>query len=361
MSDVFGNGTAANALPKIPLLGLTAEEVRDLLPEGVPSYTAKQIVSFCYDGKSVDEMTSLPKTLRASLSEKFVSVPLVVEKVYESRDGSKKFLFRFGDGSLAESVFMPHGYGNTVCLSTQIGCKMGCVFCASGMDGFKRNLLASEILGQAVAINRMEGGTAKERAVTNVVLMGSGEPLDNYDNVLRFLSDATRKDGINFSERNISLSTSGLCDRIRDLADSGFKITLSISLHGADDSIRSSIMPVNRRYGVKEVIGAARYYFERTGRRVIFEYILIDGVNDSRSDAVKLAALVKGFPAHINVIRYNEVDGKSMKSPSVRSTEDFVAGLNALGASATLRHSFGGDIEGACGQLKRRYTTEAGK
>ena len=251
--------------------------------------------------------------------------------------------------------------GNTVCLSTQIGCKMGCVFCASGMDGFKRNLLASEILGQAVAINRMEGGTAKERAVTNIVLMGSGEPLDNYDNVLRFLSDATRKDGINFSERNISLSTSGLCDRIRDLADSGFKITLSISLHGADDSIRSSIMPVNRRYGVKEVIGAARYYFERTGRRVIFEYILIDGVNDSRADAVKLAALVKGFPAHINVIRYNEVDGKSMKSPSVRSTEDFVAGLNALGASATLRHSFGGDIEGACGQLKRRYTTEAGK
>ena len=230
----------------------------------------------------------------------------------------------------------------------------------SAWGGFKRNLLASEILGQAVAINRMEGGTAKERAVTNIVLMGSGEPLDNYDNVLRFLSDATRKDGINFSERNISLSTSGLCDRIRDLADSGFKITLSISLHGADDSIRSSIMPVNRRYGVKEVIGAARYYFERTGRRVIFEYILIDGVNDSRADAVKLAALVKGFPAHINVIRYNEVDGKSMKSPSVRSTEDFVAGLNALGASATLRHSFGGNIEGACGQVKRRYTTEAG-
>ena len=335
MSDACGTINEGSARPAIPLLGLTADEVRDLLPAGVPAYTAKQIVAFCYDGKSIGEMTSLPKTLRAVLEETFVSVPLAVEKVYASRDGSKKFLFRFSDGELAEAVFMPHDYGNTVCVSTQIGCKMACAFCASGMDGFRRNLLPSEILGQVVA-----------------------EPLDNFDNVLRFLSDVTRKEGINFSERNISLSTSGLCERMRALADSGFKITLSVSLHGADDATRSAIMPVNRRYGVAEVMSAARYYFERTGRRVIFEYILIDSVNDSRDDAAALAALVKGFPAHINVIRYNEVAGKPMKSPSVRATEEFLARLSALGASATLRRSFGGDIEGACGQLKRRYTTE---
>lgn len=358
MSDACGTINEGSARPAIPLLGLTADEVRDLLPAGAPAYTAKQIVAFCYDGKSIGEMTSLPKTLRAVLEETFVSVPLAVEKVYASRDGSKKFLFRFSDGELAEAVFMPHDYGNTVCVSTQIGCKMACAFCASGMDGFRRNLLPSEILGQVVAINRLEGGTAKERAVTNIVLMGSGEPLDNFDNVLRFLSDVTRKEGINFSERNISLSTSGLCERMRALADSGFKITLSVSLHGADDATRSAIMPVNRRYGVAEVMSAARYYFERTGRRVIFEYILIDSVNDSRDDAAALAALVKGFPAHINVIRYNEVAGKPMKSPSVRATEEFLARLSALGASATLRRSFGGDIEGACGQLKRRYKAE---
>lgn len=361
MSDVCATHGKEGAPVPVPLLGLTADEVRGLLPAGALSYTAKQIAAFCYDGKDIDEMTSLSKSLRATLSESFVSVPLAVEKVYSSRDGSKKFLFRFTDGELAEAVFMPHDYGNTVCVSTQIGCKMACAFCASGMDGFRRNLLPSEILGQVVAINRLEGGTAKERAVTNIVLMGSGEPLDNFDNVMRFLDDVTRKEGINFSERNVSLSTSGLCDRIRDLADSGFKITLSISLHGADDETRSSIMPVNRRYGISEVMSAARYYFDRTGRRVIFEYILIDGVNNSREDAAKLAALVKGFPAHVNVIRYNEVAGKPMKSPSIRATEEFVARLNALGASATLRRSFGGDIEGACGQLKRRYTTGDGK
>lgn len=358
MNDISATENGGSLLPKTPLLGLTAEEIAALLPAGAPSYAAKQIVSFCYDGKSIEEMTSLSKNLRAALAAEFVSVPLFVEKVYVSKDGSKKYLFRFTDGELAESVFMPHSYGNTVCVSTQIGCKMACAFCASGMDGFRRNLLPSEILGQVVAINRAEGGTAKERAVTNIVLMGSGEPLDNYDNVIRFLDDATRQGGINFSERNISLSTSGLVEKMRALADSGRKITLSVSLHGADDVTRSSIMPINRRYGVEQVVAAARHYFEKTGRRVIFEYILISGVNDSRDDAVKLAAVVKGFPSHINVIRYNEVKDKPMKSPTVRAAEEFTASLNALGASATLRHSFGGDVAGACGQLKRRYTAE---
>lgn len=349
------------SLPAIPLLGLTVGEIRALLPEGTPTYVATQIAAFGYDGKSIEEMTSLSKNLRAFLAEKFVAVPAVAEKIYLSRDGSKKYLFRFTDGELAEAVFMPHSYGNTVCASTQIGCKMGCAFCASGMDGFRRNLLPSEILAQIVAINRQEGGTAKDRAVTNIVLMGSGEPLDNFDNVMRFLDDATRKEGINFSERNISLSTSGLAEKIIALADSGRKITLSVSLHGADDATRSSIMPINRRYGVSEVVAAAKYYFEKTGRRVIFEYILIDGFNDSREDAAKLAAVTKGFPAHVNVIRYNEVEGKPMKSPTVRAAEEFVARLNRLGASATLRHSFGGDVAGACGQLKRRYNAEDDK
>lgn len=345
------------SMQKLPtaLLGLSVAEIAGLLPDGTPQYAARQIRAFCFDGKSIDEMTSLSKALRAELASRCVANPVSTERVFTSADGSKKYLFRLTDGNLIEGVFMPHGYGNTVCVSTQIGCRMGCAFCASGLDGLVRNLTAAEILGQVVEVNRAEGGTAKKRAVTNVVLMGSGEPFDNYENVCAFLDEANAEDGINISERNISLSTSGLADKIRLFADSGRKITLSVSLHAPFDEERSKLMPVNRKYRIADVMSAARYYFERTGRRVIFEYTLIRGENDTEECAAELARLVRGFPSHVNLIRLNEVKENALKTPDAAHADKFLARLTALGVSATIRRSFGADIEGACGQLRRRY------
>ena len=342
---------------KLRLLGLDAEEIAAILPEGAPRYTAKQVRAFCFDGKSIDEMTSLPVSLREKLKETAVSVPVGIMRVYASRDGSKKYLFMLDDGNLIESVFMPHDYGNTVCVSTQVGCRMHCAFCASGADGLIRDLDFSEILGQVVAVNRAEGGSARKRAVTNIVLMGSGEPLDNYDNVMRFLEEVTAPDGLGVSERNISLSTSGLADKMKKFADSGRKVTLSVSLHSPFDEERSKLMPVNKKYNIASVIDAARYYFKRTGRRVIFEYTLIRGVNDTDACAERLKELTKGFPSHINLIRLNET-GSALKRPTADAAKQFMLKLNALGVSATVRRSFGEDIEGACGQLRRRVAAE---
>lgn len=347
---------AKNELPQA-LLGLSVAEIASLIPDA-PSYTAKQIRSFCFDGKDIDQMTSLSKQLRAELAAKFVANPVKIDKVFCSKDGSRKFLFALTDGNLIEGVYMPHNYGDTVCVSTQVGCRMGCAFCASGIDGLVRNLTAQEILGEVIAMNAYAGGTAKKRAVTNIVLMGSGEPFDNYDNVMRFLDEVSAPDGINISERNISLSTSGLADKIRRFADSGHKVTLSISLHSPFDEKRSKLMPVNRKFGIPELISAAKYYFEKTGRRVIFEYTLIAGENDSEECARELVRLTKGFPAHINLIRLNEVKEKGLKQPAQTAAEKFLARLQIMGASATLRRSFGEDIEGACGQLRRRVIAE---
>ena len=352
--DVTASGVREKA--KSPLLGLGEREIASLIPSA-PSYTARQIRAFCFAGKDIDGMTSLSKALRASLKEDYVANPVSVMRVYASRDGSKKYLFSLLDGNLIEGVFMPHDYGNTLCVSTQIGCRMHCAFCASGADGLVRDLHFSEILGQVVAVNAAEGGSVKERAVTNIVLMGSGEPLDNYDNVMRFLDEVTAADGLNVSERNISLSTSGLTDKMKRFADSGRKVTLSVSLHSPFDEERSKLMPVNRRYNIAAVTDAARYYFKRTGRRVIFEYTLIAGVNDSDACAEKLKELTKGFPAHINLIRLNPA-GTSLKRPTADAAKEFMLKLNAMGVSATVRHSFGEDIEGACGQLRRRVSAE---
>ncbi len=250
---------------------------------------------------------------------------------------------------------MPHDYGDTLCLSTQIGCRMGCTFCASTLDGLVRNLTPAEMLGQVICVNRDNGGSTKNRAITNLVLMGSGEPFDNYDNVLEFLDKVSEEGGINISERNISLSTSGLCDKIRKFATSGHKVTLSISLHAPFDELRSALMPVNKAYCVKELVDSAKFYFENTGRRVIFEYTLIKGENDSDACAKELARLLKGFPAHVNLIRLNEVKERNHVAPSVDATEEFLHKLEKLGVSATIRRSLGNDIEGACGQLRRRY------
>jgi len=343
---------------KPSLLSLNRDEIAALLP-AAPAYTAGQIFKFLHDGKDFEQMTSVSKGIRASLSDEFCTMPLCVEKVLIGRDGTKKYLFKLSDDELIEGVFMTNDYGSTLCASTQVGCRMGCAFCASGQQGLARNLSAGEILGQVVKVNAIEkeasGGKSK---VTNVVLMGSGEPLDNYDNTLKFLELVNDPAGINLSIRNISVSTSGLCDKIRRLADCGKTPTLSISLHAANDALRNELMPVNRKFSVAEVVCAAKYYFAKTGRRVIFEYALIAGKNDKAEDADALSMLVAGFPAHVNLIRLNAITKGKYAGSDLKTAQEFLARLRKNGTSATLRRSLGGDIEGACGQLKRKYLSD---
>lgn len=339
---------------KTALLGMSAKDIAALLPD-YPKFCGTQIFGFLADGKNFDEMTSLKKELRAYLAETYLANPVEIIRTYEGKGGTKKYLFKLIDGNLIEGVYMPHDYGNTLCLSTQVGCRMGCTFCASGLDGLVRNLTAGEMLGQVIAVNRDNGGTVKERKVDKLVLMGSGEPFDNYDNMLAFLDAVGDEKGINIGERNISLSTSGLCDKIDKFADSGHKVTLSISLHAPFDELRSALMPVNKAYGIDCLVKSAKNYFKKTGRRVIFEYTLIAGQNDSEACARKLADITSGFPSHVNLIRLNEVKENDYRAPSVDSASEFLDKLQKLGVSATIRKSLGNDIEGACGQLRRRY------
>ncbi len=341
-------------IQKLQLLGLNAEEISALLPSA-PRYSAGQIFRFLQSGYDFDAMTSLSKAMRAYLKDNFIANPVSIIETFKGKSGTEKYLFKLPDNEVIEGVYMPHDYGDTLCVSTQIGCRTNCSFCASGMDGLKRNLSAGEILGQVIAVNALKGGNIEKRAVTNIVLMGSGEPFDNYDNVLKFLDLVSKPQGINVSERNISLSTSGLCDKIRQFADSGHKVTLSISLHAPFDELRSTLMPVNKRYNVAEVVSAAKYYFEKTGRRVIFEYTLIKGENDTDECIAELARLTRGFPTHVNVIKLNAVKERNHKSPTDAAAAEFVKKLEAAGVSATVRRSLGGDIDGACGQLRRRY------
>ena len=343
----------------IDLLSLNLNELKELFPE--PKYLGGQLFTFLHNGCSFDEMTSLKKDLREQLKAEYITNPVTILKKFVGKSGTIKYLFALTDGNLIEGVYMPHDYGNTLCLSTQIGCRMGCSFCASGLDGLLRNLTPGEMLGQVVAVNRDNGGTTKDRAVTNLVLMGSGEPFDNYQNVLKFLDLVSHEKGIGISERNISLSTSGLADKVREFADSGHKVTLSISLHAPFDELRSSIMPVNKKYNIQNIVSASKYYFEKTGRRVIFEYTLIKGTNDSPECAKELASLTRGFPTHVNLIRLNEVKERNHKAPTEDATKEFLKRLEVLGVSATIRRSLGNDIEGACGQLRRRYLEEQSK
>lgn len=342
---------------KTVLLGMRPEEIAQFIPD-YPKYTAVQICSFLADGKDFSEMTSVKKELRNRLECEFVANPVRIRETFCGSSGTKKYLFELVDGNLIEGVYMPHNYGDTLCLSTQIGCRMGCAFCASTLEGLVRNLTAEEMLGQVIAANRDNGGSSKKRKVTNIVLMGSGEPFDNYSEVCRFLDLVSAPDGINISERNISLSTSGLCDKIKLFAKSGHKVTLSISLHAPFDDMRTKLMPVNKAYGVAEVVSAAKYYYQQTGRRVIFEYTLIKGINDSRECASELARLVKGFPSHVNLIRLNEVKERNLNAPTADSAKRFCQMLEDMGVSVTIRKSLGNDIEGACGQLRRRYITD---
>lgn len=346
---------------KICLLDFNVSEIAAVLNAfGEPAFRARQIFAGLHSGKDFGEMTDIPKSLAAKLGSEYLAVPVKTVKTLEGADGTKKFLFELNDGNIIEGVLMSYKYGNTLCVSTQVGCRMGCAFCASGLDGLIRNLSAGEILGQVVAVNRSEGGNLVDRKVTNVVLMGSGEPLDNFDNTVKFLSLVTADGGIRISPRNISLSTSGIPQKIKELADGGGGVTLTISLHAPTDEARTKLMPITRAHPIAELLEAARYYFEKTGRRVIFEYTLISGVNDRLADARTLAAILRGFPAHVNIIRLNYVKEKGLKPSSAADTKAFLAELEKLKVSATLRRTMGADIEGACGQLRRKFVGAKG-
>lgn len=325
---------------------------------GVKPFVAKQLFGWLQRGADFDQMTNLSKDFRQKLNESCIAVSArIVKTLTSQRDGTQKFLFELYDGNVVEGVLMKYKYGNTLCVSSQVGCRMGCKFCASTLGGLIRNLSAGEILGEVLSVNALGGG--KDRYVTNVVMMGSGEPLDNFQNVVGFLRLVTDSEGINISERNISLSTCGIAPKMRELADLGFSVNLTLSLHNPYEQQRKDIMPITNAYGVEEAVAACRYYFEKTGRRIIVEYTLIDGQNDSYAHALRLASLLRGMAVHINVISLNPVKEIGLKGTSEANLKKFLQYLGKLGISATRRRTMGQDIEGACGQLRRRYLSES--
>ncbi len=334
----------------------TLSELTSLLAEwGEPAYRAKQVFSWLARGVRPSEMTNLPKTLR----EKLAALPYGGARIaltrVSAKDDTAKYLFTLDDENLVEGVLMRYHYGNTACISTQVGCRMGCAFCASTLEGKVRDLSAGEMLGEVAAIEeseppRSDGG----RRVTNLVLMGSGEPLDNFDNVVRFLHLVTAPEGMGVSSRNISVSTCGIVPMIDRFLAEAPHVTLSISLHAHDDETRSRLMPVNRAYPIAEVVAAAKRYESASGRRVVFEYALIAGVNDQASDAAALARLLRGMRCHVNLIPLNTVAERALTGTDRKAAEAFCESLNRLRLSATVRREMGADIEGACGQLRRR-------
>lgn len=339
------------------LLDYSLKEIEKIMQDmGEQKFRASQVFTSLYQGKSFSEMTNISYDLKNRLTENYVAQPCTILDKKVSRDGTVKFLFKLSDNNIIESVLMKYKYGYTVCVSSQVGCRMGCKFCASTLGGLIRNLSAGEIVGQVVQINRfLDGGIGEKRKITNIVLMGSGEPLDNYNNVTKFLKLISSKDTLNISERNISLSTCGIVPNIYKLADDGFKITLTISLHAPNDKIRRQSMPIANKYAIRQIIDACRYYFGKTGRRVVFEYVLIKNLNDSKECAQELRHLMRGLPCHINVICLNQVTERTLEGTTREEALHFVESLKKLGLSSTLRRTMGEDIDGACGQLRRRY------
>lgn len=338
---------------------MTLDEVAKLLSDfGEPRYRAKQVYAWLVRGVLPVEMTNLPKTLREKLAALPYGAVSIFQKRLSERDGTAKFLFSLEDENLVEGVLMRYHYGNTVCLSTQVGCRMGCAFCASTLEGKVRDLHAGEMLGQIAAIEKDEPHEDGHRAVTNLVLMGSGEPLDNFENVVRFLYLVSSPDGMNISPRNISVSTCGIVPKIYEFMEKAPHVTLSVSLHAHDDETRSRIMPINRAYPIAELLKAARAYADGTGRRVVFEYALISGVNASEQDAVALAKRLRGMRCHVNLIPLNPVPERNLSGATRQQAQQFAAWLEREHISATVRREMGTDIEGACGQLRRRVSNE---
>lgn len=329
---------------------------------GEPKFRAKQVFPRLAEGTPLSEMTNLPKKLRERLEEETLdTLPRVEAKLVSKVDGTVKYLFRLHDGECVESVFMRYKHGNTLCISSQVGCRMGCKFCASTIGGRVRNLLPSELLGQVIAASCDMG----ER-VSNIVMMGIGEPLDNFDNVVKFLKLVNLPGGLNIGYRHISLSTCGVVTGIDKLAEVDIPITLSISLHAATDDKRSAIMPVNNKWKIKDLLEACVRYYKRTGRRISFEYTLISGKNDTSADAEELASLLNSYfkpisaPIHVNLIRVNEVKETGFKQGSTESANAFAALLEKRGITATVRRRLGSDVNAACGQL-RRNTANSGE
>ena len=322
-------------------------------------YRAEQIFKSLHSGLKFDEMTDISKDLRQKLGSLFIAQPVKIHKSIKSVDGTEKFLYLLEDGNVVEGVLMKYKYGYTLCVSTQVGCRMGCKFCASGLYGLVRNLTSGEILGQVIAVNRyLQGGVGDKRKIINLVLMGSGEPLDNYDNTIKFLRLVSEKGGINISPRNISLSTSGLSDKINKFIAEDIPLNITISLHSPFDEERKEIMPVAKKYTIKSVLDACDNYFKATGRRYYFEYVLINGKTNTERHAKELVSLLKGKPCHINLIRLNEVKENELKTVTDKDAYRFLGLLEKEGLSATLRRKMGADIDGACGQLRQRYLEE---
>ena len=333
---------------------LYPEELRGLILEkGLPAFRAKQIYEWIHARRasSYEEMTSLPAKLRAELAAEY---PLVTAKLVDrqisSIDGTQKYLFEMPDGCLVESVFMRYRFGNSVCISSQVGCRMGCSFCASTLHGLVRSLSASEMLEQIYAIMR-----ETKEPVSHIVVMGMGEPLDNYDNLIRFIRLLTGPEGINLSQRSVTVSTCGIVPNIYRLAEEGLHITLALSLHAATDEQRRKIMPIANRYSIDELMEACGVYYQKTGRQITFEYSLIRGVNDNRADAQGLTKLAKPLKAHINLIPVNPVRERGYEHPDNAHVQAFKKELENNGVNVSIRRALGKDIEGACGQLRNRY------
>ncbi|MBO5080994.1 MAG: 23S rRNA (adenine(2503)-C(2))-methyltransferase RlmN [Lachnospiraceae bacterium] len=333
---------------------LTLQELKtELTAMGEKAFRAGQMYDWMHKRlvESFDEMTNLSQAMRNACKERFDYVTLKAVQVQESQiDGTKKFLFELPDGNLVESVWMKYHHGNSVCISSQVGCKMGCRFCASTLDGWERNLLPSEMLEQIYAITRMTG----ER-VSNVVVMGTGEPMDNYDNLVRFIELLTNEDGLNISQRNITVSTCGIVPGIRKFAEEGLQVTLALSLHAPNDEKRKELMPIAKKYSLKEVLEACDYYFEKTGRRISFEYALVGGVNDNDGEAQELISLLQGRNCHVNLIPVNPIKERDYVSSNRQKVEGFKNKLEKSKIQCTIRREMGRDIDGACGQLRRRH------
>ena len=343
------------------LQDLSFAEIESLvLALGEKKFRAKQLFEGLTQGKRVSDITSLSKAFKAQLLQEFEDAPVKIKETFYSSAGTEKYLFELSDGHLVEGVLMKYKYGYTQCVSTQVGCRMGCKFCASTLNGLIRNLTAGEILSQILVVNALHkneasGQGAEKRAVTNVVLMGSGEPLDNYDETLQFLKNVTSADGLGISARNISLSTCGIVPKMYRLADEGIPLNLTVSLHATDDEMRARTMPVAKAYKIDEILKACDYYFKKTGRRYYFEYTLIEGENCDEAHADALIKLLKGKPCHVNLIRLNEVKERTLKATGDKEAYRFLGRIEKGGISATLRRQIGVDIGGACGQLRAQY------
>lgn len=341
-------------MDKKDIRSYTFEELKKEMESiGEKAFRAKQVYEWLHVKlvDSFDEMTNISKNLREKLDTEY-RIPSVkmLDRQISKMDGTNKFLFQLEDGHVVESVLMKYKHGNSVCISSQVGCRMGCRFCASTIGGLERNLLPSEMLGEIYQIQKISG----ER-VSNIVVMGTGEPMDNYDNFVKFVRLLTDEHGLNLSQRNVTVSTCGIVPNMKRLADEGFQITLALSLHGSTQEKRKVLMPIANKYELSEVLDACDYYFQKTGRRITFEYSLVSGVNDRDEDANELIGILKDRNCHLNLIPVNPIKERDFQKPSRKSADNFKNKLEKSGINVTIRREMGSDIDGACGQLRRRY------